>query len=110
MDLPVNINDIEDFIETWAEYDPEGDGFIPIRWLENFMKNLAKKNDKLFWSESFRKMIADENFNEDLPDFEKEKIIKNNRNTRQRYIRGLEIPMYNNLDQVFFHDVLQMMT
>ena len=110
MDLPVNQNSIDDFIQKWTKYDPEGTGFIKVSDLESFLKHLAEDNEKLFWSQSFRKVIANQNIDEDLSDSEILRILKSNMETRRRYLTGLEIPTYGNFQFVYFHDVLQMMT
>ena len=53
MSLPVNQNAVDEFIQVWAEYDPDGDGFIEISKLENFMTDLAKEDKEFamfFWT------------------------------------------------------------
>ena len=61
-----------------------------------------------------RRVISNDNIDEvDESDFgegDLERILRNNKNTRRRFIAGLEIPTYGNFKLVYFYDVLQMMT
>ena len=40
--LPIKKYEIQDFVETWQEFDPEATGFILIKDLNRFMLALCK--------------------------------------------------------------------
>ena len=94
MDLPVTKYTIEDFAEVWADYDPNATGFIPIAKLEKLLEDLAKKCDKLFYTNILRDRIGNKNVNEDMTDIQLEKILKRNNIARVNYLIALDIPTY----------------
>lgn len=87
--MSVNQTDIDDFIDVWNRYDPNGNGTINCHEFEKFVAELARTPTKL---------IAN-----------KKRILKSV--TRRRmFIADLEIPSHNSFSEFLFVDVLMCMS
>ena len=87
--MSVNQTDIDDFIDVWNRYDPNGNGTINCHEFEKFVAELARTHTKL---------IAN-----------KKRILKSV--TRRRmFIADLEIPSHNSFSDFLFVDVLMCMS
>lgn len=86
--LPVNQNDIDEFIEIWQEYDPDALGYIEAKDLEDFILRLSQTECGLIPN---RKLVC------------KDVVI------RRRFLASLEIPAFNTFKRFMFYDVLQTM-
>lgn len=87
--MPVNQADIDDFIETWQFFDPNGLGTLECYNLEKFVCRLSQTKSKL---------IAN-----------KKRILKNV-TFRRKFIAQLEIPSHEKFDHFLFIDVIQCMS
>lgn len=83
--LPVNQNDIDEFIEKWQEFDPNANGYIEASKLEEFICELSQTECGLIPN---RKLVS------------KDVVI------RRRFIASLEIPAFNTFKRFMFYDVL----
>lgn len=86
--LPVTQNDIDEFIEVWAAFDPDAKGFIESHELEDFLQELCKTECGL------------------IPN---RKLVDRDVTVRRRFIARLEIPCFNGFRRFMFYDVLQTM-
>lgn len=88
--MPINQQDIDDFIECWQNYDPNGHGTLQCSQIEDFVIRLAQmKNCRL---------IAN-----------KKRMLKNV-TFRRKYIASLEIPSHERFGYFYFLDTLQCMS
>lgn len=83
--LPVNQNDIDEFIEVWALFDPDARGFIESHQLEEFIQRLCNTECGL---------IPNSN------------MIARDVTARRRFLARLEIPSFNGFRRFMFYDVL----
>ena len=84
--LPVNQNDVDEFVDAWQKFDQEGIGSIKADDIESFIMDLALKQTNLINSR---------------------KRIRSNPEFRRKFIAGLSIPIHHDLTQFLFYDVLQ---
>ena len=110
LNLPVQKNDVEDFVAVWAKYDPHATGFIETAKLEKFMEDVAENVPDLFFNQTVCKRVGNLNVTEDMTDQEVEKVLRNNKYHRTNFLMALEIPTYDNFKYVWFYDTLQMIT
>ena len=87
--MSVNQTDIDDFIDVWNRYDPNGNGTINCHEFEKFVAELARTPTKL---------IAN-----------KKRILKSV-TRRSMFIADLEIPSHNSFSDFLFVDVLMCMS
>lgn len=83
--MPVNQQDIDDFIDCWQAFDPNGKGNIACYDLEKFITEVARTKSKL---------IAN-----------KKRILKNV-TYRRKFIASLEIPSHDRFGHFMFVDTL----
>lgn len=86
--LPVNQNDIDEFIEVWGHFDPDAKGFIESHELEDFIQQLCKTECGLISNR---------------------KLVDRDVTMRRRFIARLDIPSFNGFRRFMFYDVLQTM-
>ena len=86
--MPVNQNDIDEFIELWAQFDPDAKGFIESHQLEEFIRELCKTECGLITNR---------------------RVVERDVTARRRFLARLEIPSFNGFRRFMFYDVLQTM-
>lgn len=87
--MPVNQADVDDFIEVWQHFDPNGIGSIDCFNIEKFVCKLSLTKTKL---------IAN-----------KKRVLKNV-TFRRKFIANLEIPSHHDFGVFMFVDTLQCMS
>lgn len=88
--MPVNQQDIDDFVEQWQEFDPNGNGSLPCHRLEEFIFKLAQRQNCRL-----------------VP--HKKRLLKNV-TFRRKYIASLEVPSHDKFGVFMFVDTLQCMS
>ena len=86
--LPIQKFQLIDYANVWAEYDPQGTGFMDIDDLDAFIVALAKTRD-----------------GKDLLVGLDAKLLKNS-NLRRRFLCMLSVPTYHQMKKLMFYDLL----
>jgi len=78
----INGDTLNSFKSVWAEFDPEGTGFIRMKDLKEFLSALG-------------------------PPLGFDVIVKDDKNLQNKLITALDLPIYNSFQDYVFLDVLE---